>query len=35
VFLNIHRSGVLTVLAWLVPHETAAILARSSVVLNV
>ena len=24
-FLNIHRSGVLTVLAWLVPHETAAI----------
>ena len=28
-FLNIHRSGVLTALAWLVPHETAAILARS------
>ena len=28
-FLNIHRSGVLTVLAWLVPHETAAISARS------
>ena len=27
-FLNIHRSGVLTVLAWLVPHETAAILAQ-------
>ena len=25
VFLNIHRSGVLTALAWLVPHETAAI----------
>ena len=24
-FLNIHRSGVLTALAWLVPHETAAI----------
>ena len=24
-FLNIHQSGVLTVLAWLVPHETAAI----------
>ena len=23
-FLNIHRSGVLTALAWLVPHETAA-----------
>ena len=28
-FLNIHQSGVLTVLAWLVPHETAAISARS------
>ena len=28
-FLNIHRSGVLTALAWLVPHETAAVLARS------
>ena len=28
-FLNIHRSGVLTALAWLVPQETAAILARS------
>ena len=27
-FLNIHQSGVLTVLAWLVPHETAAILAQ-------
>ena len=27
-FLNIHRSGVLTALAWLVPHETAAISAR-------
>ena len=26
-FLNIHRSGVLTALAWLVPHETAAISA--------
>ena len=24
-FLNIHQSGVLTALAWLVPHETAAI----------
>ena len=24
-FLNIYQSGVLTVLAWLVPHETAAI----------
>ena len=24
-FLNIYRSGVLTALAWLVPHETAAI----------
>ena len=29
VFLNIHESGVLTVLAWLVPHETAAISALS------
>ena len=28
-FLNIHRSDVLTALAWLVPHETAAISARS------
>ena len=28
-FLNIHRSGVLTALAWLVPHETTAISARS------
>ena len=28
-FLNIHWSGVLTALAWLVPHETAAILAHS------
>ena len=27
-FFNIHRSGVLTVLAWLVPHETAAISAQ-------
>ena len=27
-FLNIHRSGILTVLAWLVPHETAAISAQ-------
>ena len=26
--LNIHRSGVLTALAWLVPHETAAISAQ-------
>ena len=25
-FLNIHRSGVLTALAWLVPHETTAII---------
>ena len=24
-FLNIHRSGVLTALAWLVPHQTAAV----------
>ena len=29
VFLNIRWSGVLTVLAWLVPHETAAIAAHS------
>ena len=28
-FLNIHRSGVLTALAWLGPHETAAICASS------
>ena len=28
-FLNIHWSGVLTALAWLVPHETAAISAFS------
>ena len=28
-FLNIHRSGVPTVLAWLVPHETAAVSAQS------
>ena len=28
-FLNIHRSGVLTALAWLVPHETAAISVHS------
>ena len=27
-FLNIHRSGVLTALAWLVLHETAAISAQ-------
>ena len=27
-FFYIHRSGVLTVLAWLVPHETAAISAQ-------
>ena len=25
---NIHRTGVLTVLAWLVPHETAAVSAQ-------
>ena len=24
-FFNIHRSGILTALAWLVPHETAAV----------
>ena len=28
LFLNIHRSGVLTALAWLVPHETAAVAAQ-------
>ena len=27
-FLNIHRRGVLTALAWLVPHETAAVSAQ-------
>ena len=27
-FLNIHRRGVLTALAWLVPHETAAVLVQ-------
>ena len=27
-FLNIDRSGVLTALAWLVPHETAAVSAQ-------
>ena len=27
-FLNIHRSGILTALAWLVPHEPAAIQAQ-------
>ena len=27
-FLDIHRSGVLTVLTWLVPHETAAVSAQ-------
>ena len=28
LLLNIHRSGVFTALAWLVPHETAAVLAQ-------
>ena len=28
-FLNIHWSGVLRALTWLVPHETAAVLAHS------
>ena len=28
-FLNIHRSGVLTALAWLVPHEADTVSARS------
>jgi len=28
-FLNIHRSGVLRALTWLVPHETAAVSAGS------
>ena len=27
-FLNIHRSGVFTAVAWLVPHETAAVSAQ-------
>ena len=27
-FLNIHQSGVLTALAWLVPHESAAVSAQ-------
>ena len=27
-FLNIHQSGVLTALAWLLPHETAAVSAQ-------
>ena len=27
-FFNIHQSGVLTALAWLLPHETATILAQ-------
>ena len=29
VLLNINQSGVFTALAWLVPHETAAVSARS------
>ena len=29
MFLNINRSGVLTTLAWLVPHETAAVSAQA------
>ena len=29
MFLNIQRSGVFTVLTWLMPHENAAILACS------
>ena len=28
LLMNIHRSGVLTALAWLVPHETAAVSAQ-------
>ena len=28
-FLNIHQSGIFTVLTWLVPHKTAAILVHS------
>ena len=28
MFLNIHQSGVFTALAWLVPHETAAVLVQ-------
>ena len=33
-FLNIHQSGVLTALAWLVPHETAAISALSEYTIH-
>ena len=33
-FFNIHRSGVLTALAWLVPHETAAALAQVLCILD-
>ena len=33
-FFNIHRSGVLTSLAWLLPHETAAISARSVYIIQ-
>ena len=29
IYLNIQRSGILTALAWLVAHETAAVSARS------
>ena len=28
IFMNIHQSGVLTALAWLEPHETAAVAAQ-------
>jgi len=34
-FLNIYWSGVLTALVWLVPHETAAISARSVYTIRV
>ena len=33
-FLNIHQSGVLTALTWMVPHETAAISAHSMSTLH-
>ena len=33
-FLNIHRSSVLTALAWLVAHETAAVSARAVYIIE-
>ena len=34
VFLNIHQSGVLTALTWLVSHKTAAVLAHSEYTMS-